>query len=87
VDLFDTTPDLCGQDLDVSRYIRDGEDSDVQFYWRDVDGENDKLPAGCGSQLLEDFTMIRLSNGMVLSWSMAKQMGYLPPDAKPNDLP
>jgi len=39
VDLFDTTPDLCGQDLDVSRYIRDGEDSDVQFYWRDVRAE------------------------------------------------
>jgi CRISPR-associated endonuclease/helicase Cas3 len=38
VDLFDTTPDLCGQDLDVSRYIRDGEDSDVQFYWRIVEG-------------------------------------------------
>ncbi len=40
VDLFDTTPDLCGQDLDVSRYIRDGEDSDVQFFWRDI-GELD----------------------------------------------
>ena len=37
VDLFDTTPDICGQDLDVSRYIRDGEDNDVQFFWRDVD--------------------------------------------------
>ncbi|MCP5525501.1 MAG: CRISPR-associated endonuclease Cas3'' [Verrucomicrobiales bacterium] len=36
VDLFDTTPDLCGQDLDISRYIRDGEDKDVQFFWRDV---------------------------------------------------
>jgi len=40
VDLFDTTPDLCGQDLDVSRYIRDGEDSDVQFFWRNFQGEN-----------------------------------------------
>jgi len=38
VDLFDTTPDLCGHDLDVSRYIRDGEDSDVQFYWRAIEG-------------------------------------------------
>jgi CRISPR-associated endonuclease/helicase Cas3 len=36
VDLFDTTPDICGQDLDVSRYIRDGEDNDLQFFWRDV---------------------------------------------------
>jgi CRISPR-associated endonuclease/helicase Cas3 len=39
IDLFDTTPDLCGQDLDISRYIRDGEDSDVQFFWRNI-GEN-----------------------------------------------
>lgn len=36
VDLFDTTPDICGQDLDISRYIRDGEDSDLQFFWRDI---------------------------------------------------
>lgn len=40
VDLFDTTPDLCGQDLDISRYIRDGDDNDVQFFWRDI--EDDK---------------------------------------------
>jgi CRISPR-associated endonuclease/helicase Cas3 len=36
VDLFDTTPDICGQDLDISRYIRDGDDNDVQFFWRDI---------------------------------------------------
>lgn len=39
VDLFDTTPDLCGQDLDISRYIRDGEDSDAQFFWRVFSGD------------------------------------------------
>ncbi len=49
VDLFDTTPDICGQDLDISRYIRDGDDSDVQFFWRDIAGDaaptrNDKPP-------------------------------------------
>jgi CRISPR-associated endonuclease/helicase Cas3 len=37
LDLFDTTPDLSGNDLDVSRYIRDSEDSDVQVYWREWD--------------------------------------------------
>ncbi len=36
VDLFDTTPDICGQDLDISRYIRDGQDIDLQFFWRDI---------------------------------------------------
>lgn len=35
-DLFDTTPDICGQDLDISRYIRDNDDTDVSFYWRDI---------------------------------------------------
>jgi CRISPR-associated endonuclease/helicase Cas3 len=48
VDLFDTTPDICGQDLDISRYIRDGEDSDVQFFWRaigdDGPGPDEKPP-------------------------------------------
>ncbi|QDV20613.1 CRISPR-associated nuclease/helicase Cas3 [Gimesia panareensis] len=35
LDLYDTTPDLSGNDLDVSRYIRDSEENDVQVYWRD----------------------------------------------------
>lgn len=34
LDLFDTTPDLTGNDLDISRFIREGEDKDVQVYWR-----------------------------------------------------
>jgi CRISPR-associated endonuclease/helicase Cas3 len=39
LDLFDTTPDLAGQDLDISRYIRDGDDTDVQVFWRDLRGK------------------------------------------------
>jgi CRISPR-associated endonuclease/helicase Cas3 len=35
VDLFDTTPDLAGLDIDVGRYIRDGEERDVQVFWRE----------------------------------------------------
>lgn len=37
-DLFDTTPDLTGADVDVSRFIRDGEELDVQVFWREVAG-------------------------------------------------
>jgi len=36
VDLFDTTPDLGGADLDVARFIREGEDRDVHVFWRDL---------------------------------------------------
>lgn len=36
LDLFDTTPDMAGLDLDVSRYIRDGNDTDVEVFWRKI---------------------------------------------------
>ena len=34
IDLFDTTADLSGFDLDVSRFVRGGEERDVSVYWR-----------------------------------------------------
>jgi len=39
IELFDTTPDLAGHDLDISRYIRDGDDTDVQVFWRELDAD------------------------------------------------
>jgi len=35
-ELFDTTPDLSGADLDISRFIRSGDERDVQVFWLDV---------------------------------------------------
>lgn len=35
-ELVDTTPDLSGADLDISRFIRSGEERDVQVFWRNV---------------------------------------------------
>ena len=40
VDLFDTTPDLAGQDLDISRFIRKCDDQSVFVFWREVTEEN-----------------------------------------------
>ncbi len=39
LDLFDTTPDLTGADVDISRYIRDGQELDVHVFWREIEGE------------------------------------------------
>lgn len=39
IELFDTSPDLGGADIDISRFIRSGDDLDVQLFWR-------SLPAG-----------------------------------------
>lgn len=35
-ELFDTTPDLTGADIDVSPFIRSGEERDVSVFWVDV---------------------------------------------------
>lgn len=35
LELFDTSADIAGDDLDVSRFIRDPSDPDVFLYWRD----------------------------------------------------
>lgn len=37
LDLFDTAPDLSGNDIDISRFVRSDEpDADVQVFWRDT---------------------------------------------------
>lgn len=36
LELFDTTPDLTGNDIDVQRWIRNGRDADVGLFWRQV---------------------------------------------------
>lgn len=34
--LFDTTPDLAGNDLDIAPFLRNADDLDVQVFWRDI---------------------------------------------------
>jgi CRISPR-associated endonuclease/helicase Cas3 len=37
LDLFDTAPDLSGNDIDIQRFVRgDDPDTDVQVFWRDL---------------------------------------------------
>jgi CRISPR-associated endonuclease/helicase Cas3 len=35
-ELFDTTPDLTGADVDISRFIRSSQDRDLQVFWIDL---------------------------------------------------
>ncbi len=39
IDLFDTSPDLSGADLDISRFIRSGEENDCLVFWREIPAE------------------------------------------------
>ena len=47
IDLFDTTPDLAGNDIDIDRFIRDVEETDARVFWRtwDQPHKNDRPPA------------------------------------------
>ncbi|WP_082408449.1 type I-G CRISPR-associated helicase/endonuclease Cas3g [Verrucomicrobium spinosum] len=81
LDLFDTTPDLCGQDLDISRYIRDGEDNDVQFFWRDISEKavpTEKEPAPARHELCrvprqEAAKFIKNNKGRVWTWNALEE--------------
>jgi CRISPR-associated endonuclease/helicase Cas3 len=42
--LFDTAPDLAGNDVDVAPYIRDSDDLDVQVAWWDVPANGSPPP-------------------------------------------
>ena len=35
-ELFDTVPDLSGADTDISRFIRSGEERDLQLFWAEI---------------------------------------------------
>jgi CRISPR-associated endonuclease/helicase Cas3 len=40
LDLFDTTPDLSGNDIDIQRFVRsDDPETDLQVFWRDISEE------------------------------------------------
>jgi CRISPR-associated endonuclease/helicase Cas3 len=43
-ELFDTTPDLTGADLDISRFIRSGDERDLQVFWLDVPPDQKRGP-------------------------------------------
>ena len=45
LDLFDTTPDLSGNAMDVSRFIRASEEKDAYLAWRDWEGESRTTPS------------------------------------------
>jgi CRISPR-associated endonuclease/helicase Cas3 len=54
IELFDTTPDLAGNDIDIDRYVRDVEESDVQVFWREWPAEQPPLddePRPCREEL------------------------------------
>jgi CRISPR-associated endonuclease/helicase Cas3 len=92
LDLFDTTPDLCGNDLDISRYVRDAEDTDVQMFWREIANENPPLdlPEASREELVRVsiggfrlFLKKRKGKGRVWRWDPLEERWDVASEARP----
>ncbi len=44
IELFDTTADLAGNDVDIDRFVRETDQSSVQVFWRDWLGASEGQP-------------------------------------------
>lgn len=82
IDLFDTTPDLAGNDIDIDRFIRDVEETDVRVFWRNWDRPHkndpppDDMPAPHQAELcpapigeFKKFATDKKRKGMVWRWN------------------
>lgn len=65
LDLFNTDPDLSGFDVDVSPFIRDADDLDVQVFWRALDRHQNQRPDSSGQPRPEPAELCRAGIGQV----------------------
>lgn len=77
IELFDTTPDLAGADLDIDRFIRDADASHVSVFWRGWSGrtpnDNTQEPAPRRAELcstgIGDLKSLLGKQGSAWRWS------------------
>lgn len=77
VELFDTTPDLAGNDIDIDRYVRDIEETDVRVFWRAWNGTSPPVNRGwrriareelCPAQIGEFREFVEAKSGRIWRW-------------------
>lgn len=72
-ELFDTTPDLTGADLDISRFIRSGDERDVQVFWIEV--PKDESPLNTRQPYREELCSVPFLDAR--DWLCEKKMSRL----------
>ena len=78
IGLYDTTPDLAGNDIDIDRFVRDAGDSDVRVFWRNWDRKTDPQPSSdkpavgraelCTAPVHEFRSFLKKPSGDSLAW-------------------
>ena len=86
-DLFDTTPDLAGMDIDISRFIREADNFDVQVFWRNPPADDDKVvPLVPSHHELCNIpvTALKTVKGLdILSWDHLEKRWAVPASIRP----
>lgn len=80
LELFDTAPDLSGNDVDVSRFIRDGEDLDVGVFWRDWD--MDSPPQDLATPIRQELCAVSVAAAREFAEEKGRQFHRWDPLAK-----
>ncbi len=85
LDLFDTSADLSGDDLDVSIYVRGTDEADVQVYWRQGSPRLDepgptreeilRLPVGSLAAFLKKTRLGWVWNPLEKGWEPVSEQG------------
>jgi len=74
IDLFDTTPDLAGQDIDIDRWVREIEDRSVQLFWRTWDGTKGSHPPAADFPQAHRRELCSAPIGAVKEWLKKKKL-------------
>lgn len=96
IDLFDTTTDLSGYDLDISRFVRGGDERDVYVAWRKFEaGEqpNSMTPRPAQRELCPvsigelKLFLDKLKNKQPMAWRWNPLLGVKPLSPKQRERP
>ncbi len=80
-ELFDTTPDLSGADIDVSRFIRSGDEMDLLVFWREIPDDGPSAEWKPGRQELCPVSFLEARD-----WLCGKKSGASGPERIKRDL-
>lgn len=88
LDLFDTAPDLSGNDIDVSQFVRDPNNRTVSVAWRSV--TDARAPAAAPGELcpapigdVQDIVRASFGRGRVLDRAAGRWRPAAPDDVRP----
>lgn len=70
IDLFDTTADLSGFDLDVSRFVRGGDERNISIYWREnAEAEINKIKDALKQNEARETKLPKVSQKKLREWN------------------